>query len=221
MITPASIEVFQELQLDRGHLSHAAVRQAVLVQPQDQWRHVLAKEEEIQRYATGNEDVIAFERDALGDVPDIGLMLWQRPEGYRVSNIVPRQVGQLSYGQYNAAVQDFAAQVARPAAEQAGFRVTLSEPRQSLTAWMSDRSAQCLLRFSRCANKSTGASHPLDHERWIEFLISSHQDGQDAGNYLSRWLVEAEHWPQEVASDLAIQYEQARALLTKYDQQRE
>jgi hypothetical protein len=68
------------------------------------------------------------------------------------------------------------------------------------------------------ANKSTGASHPKDKERWFEFLISAHRTSArlDA-DLLARWLSEAEGWPEDTAHALAIDYEFALGLLQKYD----
>jgi hypothetical protein len=219
MVTTASIEVFQDLEVLSGPLPRAAVRTALLAEATDLWHHAKDKEDLAKRLATGRDDVISFERESRGAVPAIGLMLWERQDGYYISNIVPQQTGQLTIGQYNAVVQDFATEVARPAAQKAGFSVVTTGPRQTLEDWMSPETAKLLWSFPRCANKSTGAGHPSDNERWLAFLISSHRDQRDVGAHLSRWLIEAEHWPEEIARDLAIQYEQALSLLKKYDQQ--
>jgi hypothetical protein len=218
MVTIASIEVFQDLAVLRGDLSHSTVRDALLAEATDLWAHAGDKEALAKKYMTNLEDVIAFERESRGDVPAIAMMLWERADGYYVSNIVPQQTGQLTIGQYNAVLQDFEAEVARPASQKVGFWVKATGSRQSLEDWMSAETAKRLLTFSRCANKSTGASHPLDRERWLAFVISSHRDGLEVQGYLSRWLIEAEHWPEEIAHRLAIQYEQGLELLKKYDQ---
>jgi len=132
--------------------------------------------------------------------------------------MVPTESGALNYSAYNRILRDFVDRLANPAASAAGFRVETSRATQSILDWLKPDTAQLLARFSACANKSTGASHPLDQERWIAFLISAHQHGadMDAGQ-LARWLVEGEHWPEEEAGELALQYEFSGSLLRTYD----
>ena len=54
-------------------------------------------------------------------------------------------------------------------------------------------------------------------ERWLEFLlvVFDAPNRPDPG-LLERWLIEVEHWPFEVANDLAIEYEFGMALLEKH-----
>ena len=97
----------------------------------------------------------------------------------------------------------------------------LSRQWQSLDEWFSPSTAQALRRFSNSANKSTGASHPRDQERWMEFLISAHHDGSDIdSDLLYRWLHEVEGWQEDGARDLLMDYDFARTLLGHYDQHR-
>jgi hypothetical protein len=95
------------------------------------------------------------------------------------------------------------------------LRVEMTSPLQSPLDWMSEKSAKLLSKFSSCANKSTGASHPMDEERWLDFILEAYKDQRDAGSYLSRWLIEAERWPEDVAYDLLLQYEFAMHLLAR------
>jgi hypothetical protein len=135
-----------------------------------------------------------------------------------VSNIVPRDIGQLSFDQYNHILNEFDIRFAKPAAAAIGIRVELSSPEQSIEDWLSPDSAKRLRAFSHAANKSTGSSHPMDRERWCDFLIALHHSGEtpDTG-LLERWLVEEEHWPDDMAFDLVCEYEFARDLLSRFD----
>jgi hypothetical protein len=64
------------------------------------------------------------------------------------------------------------------------------------------------------ANK-LGASHPYDRERWLRFLIRAHMDHVELdATTLSRWFIEEEHWDEDRAHDLAIQFDFARELLS-------
>ncbi len=69
-------------------------------------------------------------------------------------------------------------------------------------------------RFSVAANKSTGASHPLDRRRWIDVILTSHKSGRQLDEcLLSRSLRERGGWSPDRASDLAGEYEFALELL--------
>jgi hypothetical protein len=162
---------------------------------------------------------MAFERDSGEGLEAAGVVLWGDEKGYKIINIVPLKVRELGYRGYNALLQDFAARVARPAAEMAGFKIELTSNRQSLDDWLPVEAATALRQFSVLANKSTGSSHPSDRKRWLAFLIKAHQDKRSFNSdLLMRWLVEVERWPEEVADKLASQYEFGLDLLDQYDQ---
>lgn len=164
-MTDKSIEVFQNLHL-KGRSSASSIRASILAQVQAPWHHDQEREEDIRGHASDGEDVIVLIRDEFDDVDESGMVLWQEGEGYRVSNIVPRNVGELGITKYNAILRDFVARIAEPAASARGFGVELTSPYQSLDDWLDAEPAAALRRFSRAANKSTGAAHPMDRARW-------------------------------------------------------
>lgn len=219
-MTDKNIEVFQNLHL-KGHTAASSVRESILAQVQEPWHHDLEREEDLRDHAIDDEDVIVLVRDSFDDVDESGLVLWQEGEGYKVSNIVPRNVGELGITKYNAILRDFAARLAEPASRAGGFEVELSSPYQSLDDWLEAEPAAALRRFSRLANKSTGAAHPMDRDRWYTFLIATHHASNRLDtDQLVRWLVEVEHWTEEKAHELAIDYEFALGLLEQYDHSR-
>ncbi|GAA3994829.1 hypothetical protein GCM10022279_18040 [Comamonas faecalis] len=219
-MTDKNIEVFQNLHL-KGRKTASSIRASILAQVQGQWHHALEQEEDIRNHATDEEDAIVLVRDAFDDVDESGLVLWQEGDGYKVSNIVPRNVGELGITKYNLILRDFVTKIAEPAARVGGFEVELSSPHQSLDDWLDAEPTTALRRFSRLANKSTGAAHPMDRDRWYVFLIAVHHASKrlDA-DQLVRWLVEVERWPEDKAHELAIDYEFALGLLEQYDQSR-
>lgn len=218
MSNPPSLEVFQDLLLrgpreDRGKLRDALIAAAVLP-----WRHAFDKEADISLHATDDEDVVVFERSEGDGLVAAGLVLWSTADGYQITNIVPLELNSLSYSAYNAILQDFESRIAQPAAIVTGFHVETSSAHESISDWLTPSSAEALRRFSTLANKSTGAAHPLDKERWLAFLIDVYRKTPafDAER-LVRWLIEVERWPESTAHDLAIQYEFAIELLERYD----
>jgi hypothetical protein len=148
--------------------------------------------------------------------PAAMLILSQKDgETFYVSNIIPMGRHRLSYGEYNAVLEDFYERVLRPNAEQSGLtKHNLTDADVGLDRWMSSATAEKLRRFSACANKSTGSAHPNDRDRWNDFLLSAHRERSSLdSSTLQRWLVEVEDWQPEVAEQLAIEYGSGRALL--------
>jgi hypothetical protein len=212
------LEVFQDLVLYGPAESRPALRKALLDRVAAPWHHDETKERQLSRDASGAADILAFQREESDGLAGATLTLWSQPDGYKVTNIVPLELGRLGYTRYNAILQDFEQQLAGPAAQQVGFRVKMTAARESIEDWLSPKAAQALWRFSRAANKSTGSSHPLDRERWFLFLIEAHAaNGPLDTDTLARWLVEVEGWDDESANELAIEYEFGLDLLSKYD----
>jgi hypothetical protein len=118
-------------------------------------------------------------------------------------------------------LREFMERAVRPAADALGVEVSMSDEQVPITKWLSSEAATRLRRFSNAANKGTGSSHPLDFNRWASFLIQVHRDKSDLdAQTLLRWLVEEEHWPEDTADRLALEFEFAKDLLSAYDSER-
>lgn len=218
-MTAKTLEIFQDLNL-RTRSADVSIRESILSHVRSPWHHDQERENSVAtRYP--EEKIIALIRDASDDLDESALLLWPSDDGYRVSNIVPRNVGQLSIGQYNAILQDFFTVVAKPAADAGGFTADMTSAHEQIEHWVGAETARALRTFSDLANKSTGAGHPKDQERWFKFLVLAHRSKKTLdAERLGRWLVEVEGWPEEAARSLAIDYEFARALLEFYDSAR-
>ena len=161
-----------------------------------------------------------FECAASVGRPVASLWIFPRSEGngLYVSNIVPREVGELGKDLYNEILKDFYSRVASEAAGTVGWSATMTGDDRPIESWLGENSAQLLMEFSGSASKATGSSHPLDAIRWRTFLISAHraQAKLDATR-LAEWL-SGQGWTEERAAELAIEYEQSRDLLSAYDE---
>ena len=134
-----------------------------------------------------------------------------------VTNIVPEEVGELTYDEYNSILNDFYTSFVVAAAESTGVISKMSNPEITINNWLNNETVARLEKFSRAANKHTGSSHPLDEERWFDFIVSSYKSKSGLPiDILGRWLVE-DGWNEEKASDLMIEYERAIALLLFYE----
>ena len=209
------LEVFQDLYFYGPANKRRALRRALLGRVVLPWRRAEEKEKQLSRSAGEDTDILAFQREAGDGLAAATLFLWSRPDGYKVSNIVPLEVGDLGYTRYNAILHDFQQRIAEPAAQQVGFQVKTTPACQSLEDWLSPKAARALQLFSRAANKSTGSSHPLDRERWFQFLIEAHLANRPLDTRtLARWLAKVEGWDDENANELAIEYEFGLELLS-------
>jgi hypothetical protein len=134
------------------------------------------------------------------------------------SNIIPQKIRELTIDQYNYILSEFHNRFAKPTADSIGIALELSSPEQTVENWLSPESAKLLRRFSSAANKSTGSGHPMDRQRWCDFLIGIHRAGEnpDSG-LLERWLTEEEKWPDDTAFELVCEYEFAQDLLKRFD----
>jgi hypothetical protein len=183
--------------------------------PPSTWTRDRAREKAMQ--GSGYSNTVVFVRHEDDEQPSVSLSLVLSGGTASVGNIVPINYGQLSRAQYNAVLEDFITSGVQPLAQKLGLTVNATKASRPLTDWLSDSAAQKLKQFSAAANKSSGASHPADNQRWLEFIIQTHVDGctLDAST-LRRWLREVEHWPEEEAYDLASRYDFGRDLLKKF-----
>lgn len=221
MSYPESIPVFQELSLLRGSCALDVLRESLIASASPPWRHAHDREESALGIGAQADEFLAFERLADEQLPAVGVIFWREDAGYRITNIVPLEAHQLNHHQYNAALQDFMGRIVVPTANALGLNVKTTAGTQSPEDWMSADSAGRLKRFSRNANKSTGSSHPMDRERWYDFIIGLHSERRELDTEkLARWLEGVEHWSDDAAIDLVIEYEFGRDLLKQYDRSR-
>lgn len=212
------LSVFRDLQLRGPADDIERLRQALIEQAAQPWRHAPEREERVHLPAVDGRPM-AFERTASPGYESAGLVLFARPDGLEVTNIVPLQLSELSHGAYNAILEDFAEQIARPAANRTRFVVELSGNTVQIEDKLSVAAADALNRFSTLANKSTGASHPYDRQRWFDFVILAHAERSELdSDLLHRWLIESEGWSEDRASELAIEYERSLALLARFEE---
>jgi hypothetical protein len=190
--------------------------------PTDKWSRDLAREDELNREPGAK--FYCFACEEMPEIPAATLLLIhparRATSWLYASNIIPRSVRELTIDQYNLILRDFHDRLVKPGAKVIGVPVELSPSDQSIEDWLSPESAKLLKAFSHGANKSTGSSHPMDRQRWCDFLIALHRAGEilDEG-LLERWLVEEEKWPDDVALDLICEYEFGRYLLGRFDSQ--
>ncbi|SAL18760.1 hypothetical protein AWB64_01292 [Caballeronia sordidicola] len=217
------IEVFQDLVI-RSNGGVAALRDGLVQTAAWPWQRDTEVEERLRRTAASQgETMIVFRRAESDGVHAATVMLFPDSEfTYKVTNIVPTVKSSLSEHEYNLVLRDFVRRVVTAVVEPNDIDIQLSKEYQSPLNWTSPESAEALMQFSFAANKSYAASHPLDRNRWMTFLIEEHRSGSEelTPSRLAAWLVKAELWPEDVADSLASEFESAQELLSFYDDHR-
>jgi len=216
------MEIFRELSVstDADRMA-SAVPQMESSLPSG-WARNLELERDIRSSPFGTKPAYCFTCAAHEGLPAATLVLAQKDPGtFFVSNIIPTSKHQLSYREYNSILEEFFERALRPSSERCGLTAVMTEAQADLDHWMSPVTAEKLRAFSACANRSTGAAHPSDRERWNDFVLSAYQDSSrmDAPT-LKRWLVEVDGWAPEVADQLALEYAYGRELLTFAEEHR-
>jgi hypothetical protein len=207
------IEQFQDLNVSGPAEPIGRMKAVIVATLATPWSRDADAEKQLGSSAT-YKDVLIVRRSRTTDIPAAGLFMFRSDKAWSVGNIVPSEVQSLTKGQYNAVLSEFCDQFVRPAAAQLGLSVKLSADHQSLEDWLPPNAVRALRSFSAAANKSTGSSHPLDQRRWYAFLTQAHGHTKDFDtSRLRQWLVQIEHWPEDVAADLAIEYEFGLGLL--------
>lgn len=218
-----TMEVFQDLSFTPPDRNAAALRALLLANTRTPWYHDTETESRIiGAKLTASEGMIAFKRERDGIAEAAIMTLWPNGSGgFKVTNIVPRETHSLSEQEYNAVLRDFTERVVKVASPDS--TIDLSPDRQSPLNWTSKSAADALWHFSISANKSTGTAHPSDQQTWMHFLVTEYKTGHAdlTPSRLAHWLAKAASWPDDVAQDLAIEFETAIALLKYYDEHRE
>jgi hypothetical protein len=181
------------------------------------WRRETTKERWMRE--RGGAPLRCYARDPSVDRP--GVLVWLDVSGdtLRITNITPRQAGSLDVGAYNAVVREIYEVLAPIVQSMGSLDVQFDDGEDALRKRVSASVARLLEDFAHGANRETGADHPADRDRWLEFVLASHREGSElGGELLARWLREEHQFPYDVAGRLADEYEHARELLTRYDQ---
>jgi hypothetical protein len=213
------MEVFRELVLHGEEAQLVAFVERVTARAEGDWTRNVEVERRSGAMGVFGKPMYCFVYSPANK--ESTAALWLAHRGDRelyVTNIVPWVKTELTRKEYNQIVEIFHKDLAADAAAEAGVRVEMTTGVANLEEWLSVNTARLLKAFSALANKATGIGHPLDHKRWMEFVIQAHiEDSELDATTLARWLQEEEDWSEETAFDLSAKYEDARELLRAYD----
>lgn len=161
------------------------------------------------------EKIYSFQRKKDKALPGAGLSIFPRhnDEGWYVPNVVPLEFGQLTQKQYNDILTEFYVSYIDTVSRQHQIRCELTSGQVDDADVLGEEAAILLRRFSNCANKSTGSSHPVDKERWIAFIYASCMSEKEVDSGLLQKLLIEQGWGEESAYELIIEYEFGRDVI--------
>ena len=182
------------------------------------WSRATGIEESWGERGTGGSQPLVFRRYGDEDLPGAHLYLFSREDdSLYVSNVVPTEAGRLTETEYNGLLQEFHETVVYEAANRLGATSELDVEDYDLAERAGPEVRDALRAFSALANKSTGASHPMDAERFDDFIIAASRlesRRRPSPDRIAEWLT-ADGWPEDTAWDLAIHYERGLSLLDR------
>ncbi len=182
-----------------------------------EWERDKETEKQLAREGGGKKPMFCF-ISKIKELPSARLWLaFKEQDKLYVSNIVPIDVNKLSQEQYNSILKKFSDDLAEIQILEPNFKISLETDEKDVENFFSAETAKKLSSFSIAANKSTGSSHPLDRERWLDFVISAaEEDSKISPSELERLLIQNEKWPPEVADSLSTEYSLAVEVLKAY-----
>lgn len=81
---------------------------------------------------------------------------------------------------------------------------------------MSPEMSKLLKQFSDAANKSSGGTHPLDEQRFFDFIVQAHEEKALLDETELRKLLVDDGWSSRHAQELSSKYSFGRDLLNHY-----
>ena len=136
----------------------------------------------------------------------------------RITNIVPVQASSLSYYEYNSIFDRFFDQKISPAAKIAKVDALSTAPEIHMEELVGNETYEKLTIWEITSNSDSGNGHPLDFERWADFLITAFTYKSNiTPQLLKRWLLEDRGWSDiEVVEKLSDDFEYGMDLLNYY-----
>lgn len=208
------MEIFRQVEISGTEMQLRQTLAGIVSSLAWPWSKDEDKTQRLANTRVSGRPVVCFSRNGP-DLPKATLFLGEQRSGcWSVLNIVPIEISVLPIKLYNAILEDFFSRFIEPASISTGVKSEMTPAEVGLNYWISSEAESKLLLFSLTANKHTGSAHPADRERWFDFITTVFEDRSKFGaGKLQRWLIEEEHWPEDIADDLAIEYEFAMGLL--------
>ncbi len=163
-----------------------------------------------------------FKRLSSDDIPTASVWLTEKSPGLlSLSNVLPTEIGKLSYDEYNTIVSEFYEKMVKPFEDKMHLKAILTSPEIQHKDFLSAESSKLFRNFSYSANKLAGYLFSLDQQRWFSFIVSTHQKREALDPSLLERFLREEGWSSDWAIKLSSEYELARNILSYYKKYQE
>lgn len=148
-----------------------------------------------------------FESKVWLYIGDVGLV---------VANITSDTNSNLGIANYNLVLNSFFNEIVQPLV--GGFHCVLTGENVSFEEILPVEVYQKLNLWQETCDKSAPIAHPLDNEKWMNFVVSYYEqcDGMITSSDLQQWLSEDCQWPQgflESIEEMGMLFEYSMDLL--------
>lgn len=155
----------------------------------------------------------------MNDEPAYTLCICREKEGHWVvQNIVPDegQTSQIPLEVYKAILTEFESRIAEPAAESVKGMTGIEYSKYRLEDHFSPKAVGLLRTFCETSNAGDLGSHPSDQKKWINFLLTSYDEGKEIHcDIFGKCLKNANWWPEGGIPRLVREYDFAMRLLAQ------
>ncbi|NDP22294.1 MAG: hypothetical protein GZ091_14615 [Paludibacter sp.] len=146
------------------------------------------------------------------------LWMWNFNGYLEVFNIIPLIDNSLDYDEYNYILKEFFNKFILNLKQKFNASIILSKAEKQIIETIGEDALKALVAFSHGANKSTGNTHPLDFNRWCDFVFIVFRNNIELGvSELIDWFQE-NGWSEDMAHKLGLEYEYSLDLLVHYEQ---
>ena len=168
-----------------------------------------------------NRDIMCVETpeiDYEGHVIKAVLWMWMYDHGFEVFNIIPLIGNHLNCREYNYLLEQFRQSIIVPMSQNFNLSVEVSKPYLDIVDTIGTEGLKKLEHFSRTSNRSAGHSHPMDFNKWCDFVFYVYDNRKElSSDDLMHWLIE-DGWMEEKAHELSLDYDYSIDLLNHYEQ---
>jgi hypothetical protein len=154
------LEVFKELTISGAPPALSKLIDEITGHPASGWRRNRDREPRNMPRLSAGYELAVFRWEGPGIAPAADVFFKGDGEVLKVTNIVPVNVPKLSFAEYNAIIDDFAARNISKRQEDLPLDVEITPDHLPITHWLTKDSAGLLTSFSRSANRSI--PHALD-----------------------------------------------------------
>lgn len=146
----------------------------------------------------------------------VALFFNKEEKKYFVSNIIPLEKSELSTEEYNSILMMFYHDIIQNINIPGLNFPSPTSDEFDISVYLSNEALQKLKYFS--LNKSTGSHHPLDRNRWYEFIIYTykHEKYKEITESVLTLILQSLDWEESIIEELVSEYQFGIGLLEKY-----